>query len=213
MGHWGPCCSCLKGILFSGIEISDNSHSEDLVESIPQVHSIDVSMSAPTIKTSIDSSSEVGGHGLALVDVAVEQDRAYWEFRVKMNACVSSWPPMFGVSNKRNAAFYKILAESTIPEQKHGTKFMCAVSNLKDGDVVGVVVTQSEIPMIQIYLNGEIQDGLQVTRFRGTVYPAIYLPNCSEGFMSATMLYREDQFVHGPPSAGITPLIAERSLM
>jgi len=157
-------------------------------------------MSAPTIQTSIDSSDEVKGHGLALLDVTVEQDRAYWEWRVRMNGdATSSWPPMFGVSNKRNAKFYEILAESTVPPEKHGTKFMCTVPNLKDGDVVGVVVRQSEIPMIQLYLNGEAQDGLVVSRFRGTVYPSVFLPECSKGSISASFLYREDQFVHGSP--------------
>jgi hypothetical protein len=111
----------------------------------------------------------------------------------------SGWPPMFGVSNKRNAKFYEILAESTVPPEKHGTKFMCAVPGLKDGDVVGIVVQQSEIPMIQLYVNGEVKDELNVTRFRGTVYPSVFLPECSEGSMSASFLYRDDQFAHGPP--------------
>ncbi|KAL3793827.1 hypothetical protein HJC23_006187 [Cyclotella cryptica] len=199
----GGCCSCLTRFLSSsGIEMSENSRTEDLVagESMPQVHSIDIGMSAPTIQTSIDSSAEVQGHGLALLDVTVEQDRAYWEWRVRMNGdATSSWPPMFGVSNKRNAKFYEILAESAVPPEKHGTKFMCAAPNLKDGDVVGVVVRQSEIPMIQLYLNGEAQDGLVVSRFRGTVYPSIFLPECSEGSISASFLYREEQFVHGSP--------------
>ena len=199
----GGCCSCLKQFLSSsGIEMSENSRTEDLMPGVcmPQVHSVDVGMSAPTIETSIDSSDEVKGHGLALLDVTVEQDRAYWEWRVRMNGeATSSWPPMFGVSNKRNAKFYEILAESSVPPEKHGTKFMCTVPNLEDGDVIGIVVRQSEIPMIQLYLNGEAKDSLVVNRFRGTVYPSIFLPECSEGSISASFRYREDQFIKGPP--------------
>lgn len=154
-------------------------------------------MSAPTIQTSIDSSDELNGHGLALADVNVEQDRAYWEWRVKMNGETASTSyPMFGVSNKRNPKFYQILAESAVPPHKHGTKFMVAVPNLNDGDVVGVVVKQSEIPMIQLYLNGVIQEDLTVSRFRGTVYPSIFLPECTVGSMSAKFLYREDHFAY-----------------
>lgn len=195
----GGCCSYLKHLISgSDIEMSDNSRTEDLMgESMPQVHSIDIEMSAPSIQTSIDSSDEVSGHGLALADVTVEQDRAYWEWRVRMHGeTASSSYPMFGVSNKRNAKFYQILAESTVPPQNHGTKFMCAVPNLTDGDVVGVVVRQSEIPMIQMCLNGVVQSELVVTRFRGTVYPSIFLPECTVGSMSAKFLYREDQFAY-----------------
>eukprot|EP00579_Thalassiosira_antarctica_P006083 CAMPEP_0201888534 /NCGR_PEP_ID=MMETSP0902-20130614/27864_1 /ASSEMBLY_ACC=CAM_ASM_000551 /TAXON_ID=420261 /ORGANISM="Thalassiosira antarctica, Strain CCMP982" /LENGTH=195 /DNA_ID=CAMNT_0048418815 /DNA_START=78 /DNA_END=665 /DNA_ORIENTATION=+ len=182
-------------------------------EPMPQVHSIDIAMSAPSITIANDLKNEVTGSGLALADVAVEQDRAYWEWRVKIgNPSDDSTTLMFGVSNKRNAKFYEVLAESTVPPEKMGTKFMGSVS-LNDGDVVGVVVQQSELPMIQFYVNGEIMDqddGGQVARFRGTVFPSVYLP---PGSASATFLYSEDQFIHGPPSPDIDPLIAERSLM
>ena len=216
----GQCCSCIRRMLSSsGIEMSsagaNNSAAEAFMvgESATQVHSIDVAMSAPSIKTSNELGSEVSGHGLALIETAVEQERAYWEWSVKMSGETSATPPMIGVSNKRNSKFYEILAESSIPEEKHGTKFMCPVPNLKDGDVIGVVVQQSELPMVQLYKNGELQDGLLVARFRGTVFPSVYLPQISGGTMSATFLYRDDQFVHGSPSPQITALIAERSLM
>ncbi|KAL3792271.1 hypothetical protein ACHAW5_001097 [Stephanodiscus triporus] len=182
-------------------------------DSVPQVHSIDSAMSAPSITVTGDIMNEVCGNGLALADVPVEQDRAYWEWRVKMvnpgssGACSTL---MFGVSNKRNPKFYEILAESSVPASKHGTKFMCSVSNVKDGDVVGVLVQQSEIPMIQLYLNGEVQDGGEISKFRGTVFPSVYLP---PGSATATFLYAADHFVHGPPRPGFEPLMAERSLM
>ena len=104
---------------------------------------------------------------------------------------------------------------AAVPPEKLGTKFMCLLPNLKDGDVVGVAVQQSEIPMIQLYLNGEllgIGEG-QVPRFRGTVFPAILLPATESTTISATFLYREDQYIKGPPSMIYEALIAERSLM
>ncbi|KAL7537253.1 hypothetical protein ACHAXR_010985 [Thalassiosira sp. AJA248-18] len=209
----GQCCSCIKKRL-SDIEMSDNATSDELLagESMPQVHSIDIAMSAPSIKIANDLNNEVTGFGLALADVPVEQDRAFWEWRVKIEKNEGGCPLlMFGVSNKRNSKFYEILAESGIPPEKHGTKFMCSVSNLNDGDVIGVAVQQSEIPMIQLYRNGEIQYESQVSRFRGTVFPSVYIP--PESTTSATFLYREDQFVNEIPSPGLEPLIAERSLM
>lgn len=189
---------------------TDNS-TREAGDSVPQVHSLDSSMSAPSIAIAGDFMNEVCGTGLALADVPVEQDRAYWEWQVKIVNPGSKQELMFGVSNKRNSKFYEILAESTVPASKHGTKFMCSVSNLKDGDVVGVLVQQSEIPMIQLFLNGEVvQDGGQISKFRGTVFPSVYLP---PGSASVTFLYATDQFVYGPARPGFEPLMAERSLM
>ncbi len=190
--------------------INEQSVGED---SVPQVHSIDASMSAPSITISGDLNNEVRGYGLALADVPVEQDRAYWEWRVKVVGKKSSDSVdcMFGVSNKRNSKFYEILAESTVPAEKHGTKFMCAIPNLRDGDVVGVMLQQSELPMVQLYLNGEIQSEGQVSKCRGTIFPSVFLPPGSE--MSAKFLYREDQFIHGPSRPGFGPLLAERSIL
>ncbi|KAL3826503.1 hypothetical protein ACHAXA_004340 [Cyclostephanos tholiformis] len=199
----------------SGVTTGNSINDAELVsrDSVPQVHSIDAAMSAPSINIAGDLMNEVSGNGLALADVPVEQDRAYWEWRVNMRIPSSnavSSTIMFGVSNKRNSKFYEILAESTVPASKHGTKFMCSVSNLKDGDVVGVLIQQSEIPMIQLYLNGKLHDGGQISKFRGTVFPSVYLP---PGSTTATFLYATDHFVHGPPRPGFEPLMAERSLM
>lgn len=212
----GQCCSLFRRLKhFSNVELGTavNSNEHMVGDTVPQVHSIDAAMSAPSITISGDLNNEVRGNGLALADVPVEQDRAYWEWKVRVGNKPSANAPslMFGVSNKRNSKFYEILAESTVPPDKHGTKFMCSLSNLQDGDVVGVVVQQSELPMVQMYLNNEIVQGGQIGRFRGTIFPSIFLPPGSES--SATFLYAEDQFIHGPPLPGVGPLLAERSIM
>lgn len=210
----GQCCSCVSRFLpsRSAIEMGSTNEDELLADNMPQVHEIDVDMCAPSISVCGELKNEVNGHGLALADVSAEPDKAYWEWKVKISNATSGDSLMFGVSNKRNSKFYEILAESTVPPEKHGTKFMCPIPNLKDGDVVGVAMSQSELPMIQLYLNGEIQYDATVSRFRGTVYPSIYLPQ-SESTISATFLYRDDHFIHGMPGPGYEPLIAERSLM
>ncbi|KAL9181265.1 hypothetical protein ACHAXT_010070 [Thalassiosira profunda] len=199
----GQCCArCLHGGLGRAAE---SSTSDELLdgESV-QVHSIDIEMSAPSISIANDYNlCKVAGFGLALADVPIEQDKAYFEWRVNIVGG-GTQTLRFGVSNKRNSKFYEILAESTLPPEKHGTKFMCPLSNLKDGDVVGVAVQQSDFPVIQL------NEG-QVSRIRGTVFPAVYLPPESDA--SATFLFRDDQFVHGPPAPGLEPLMAERSLM
>lgn len=192
---------------------ADATTDESLLENnIPQVHSINPEMSAPSIKVANDLGNEVKGCGLALTDVSVEQESCYWEWRVRTGGNPTA-TVMVGVSNRRNSTFFEILASSSVPPEQHGTKFMCTVSDLKDGDVIGVVVQQSELPMIQLFVNGEVEDGLQVTRFRGTVYPSIYLPQGSTANVSASFLYTEEQFIHGPPGPQFHPLITERCLM
>jgi len=192
--------------------LADTITDDSLLDNIntPQVHSINPEMSAPSIEVANDLGNEVKGYGLALTDVSVEQESCYWEWRVRTGGNPTA-TVMVGVSNRRNSKFYEILASSSVPPEQHGTKFMCTVSDLKDGDVIGVVVQQSELPMIQLFVNGEVEDGLQVTRFRGTVFPSIYLPQGAN--VSASFLYTEEQFIHGPPGPQFHPLIAERSLM
>ena len=101
---------------FSNVEMATSeggpTSDELLGDSVPQVHSIDVAMSAPTITVSNDLKNEIIGYGLALADVPVEQDRAYWEWRVQMsNSSGDCSNIMFGVSNKRNQKFFEILGE------------------------------------------------------------------------------------------------------
>ena len=215
------CCSPCKRLLpssvieFSGSGVNADaiSNEESLLENnIPQVHSINPEMSAPSIRVANDLRNEVVGYGLALTDVSVEQDSCYWEWRIRTGDNPTT-TVMVGVSNRRNSKFYEILASSSVPPEQHGTKFMCTASDLKDGDVIGIVVQQSELPMIQLWVNGQLEDGLQVTRFRGTVYPSIYLPQQGSNNVSASFLYREEQFVHGPPAPQFHPLIAGRSLV
>ena len=61
------------------------STEEDLMESAPQVHSIDSDMSAPSIRIRGELNNEISGYGLALAGVSAEPDRAYWEWRVKIS--------------------------------------------------------------------------------------------------------------------------------
>ena len=83
------CCSLCKRFLPSSvIELSgsaaEETTDESLLEnSIPQVHSINPEMSAPSIEVANDLGNEVKGYGLALTDVSVEQESCYWEWRVR----------------------------------------------------------------------------------------------------------------------------------
>jgi hypothetical protein len=88
----------------------------------------------------------------------------------------------FGVATRKDRNFYNTLhtetmeGSDTINTRDDGTYLMRPISNLYHGDVIGVAVQQSDLPMIQILLNGEPLSECTITRFRGLVYPAIYIP-------------------------------------
>jgi hypothetical protein len=91
------------------------------------------------------------------------------------------------------------------------TILMKAMPTLKKGDTIGVAVQHSDLPMIQFLYNGEQMYDLSINRFRGTVFPALYMepnPSCI-----ATLVYKHGDLKQAPPSTRFQPLMAERSIV
>jgi hypothetical protein len=89
-------------------------------------------------------------------------------------------------------------------------------------DTIGVAVQQSDLPMIQFYYNGEPLAELQINRFRGTVYPAIFLFPPSHGSngdqdrnlgVGVSMIFHENQFQQMSPHSRFGPLLLARGLV
>ena len=89
-----------------------------------------------------------------------------------------------------------------------GTALMRPIS-VRDGDTIGVAVQQSDLPMIQFLLNGEPLHEIAINRFRGSVFPAIYV---REG-IKAEVVFDEDNFKQLSPHARFGPLIAARGII
>lgn len=86
--------------------------------------------------------------------------------------------------------------------------------DIEDGDVVGVAVQQSDLPMIQFTLNGEPLHISAINRFRGTVYPAIYLPiSALDKDLQVTLVVEENEFKHQSPGGRFGPLIVARNIV
>ncbi len=132
----------------------------------------------------------------------------------------------FGVATRKDRNFYKHL-ESLEDESDEaspiddGTALMRPISNLRHNDVVGVAVQQSDLPMIQFLLNGEPLPECTINRFRGTVYPAIYIPPGAGGEgdriedegISLVAEFHEDSFKEMSPHARFGPLIVARGII
>lgn len=79
-------------------------------------------------------------------------------------------------------------------------------------DTVGVAVQQSDLPMIQFLVNGEPKHELAINRFRGLVYPSIYLPECRNE-IEIQLVMGENGFRQMSPHARFGPVIVSRGLI
>lgn len=92
---------------------------------------------------------------------------------------------------------------------------MCPIP-VSHGDVVGVIMQQSDLPMLQFMLNGEQIYTTYINRFRGIVYPSILLPNeidDTEHNFSLRIVFKESDFKYKPPSSKFIPVIVARGLV
>ena len=82
------------------------------------------------------------------------------------------------------------------------------------GDVVGIAAQHSDLPMVQLFLNGEPLHDLAINRFRGTVYPAVYLPETTNNDMlSIRLVFAESAFLQVSPHARFGPVIVARGII
>ena len=97
-----------------------------------------------------------------------------------------------------------------VSPQTNGTSLMKKVP-IHDGDTVGIAVQQSDLPMVQFLVNGELLHELAINRFRGAVYPATLLP-VGENVV-ATLVLDENDFRQLSPHARFGPIIVSRGLI
>jgi hypothetical protein len=100
-----------------------------------------------------------------------------------------------------------------VPSEANGTNWMRKVE-VQDGDVVGVAMQQSDLPMVQFFHNGEPLHELAINRFRGTVYPAVCLPRSAvELQLKVTAVMLESKFKQLSPGPRFGPIIVARSIV
>mmetsp|Transcript_26383 Transcript_26383/g.57856 ORF Transcript_26383/g.57856 Transcript_26383/m.57856 type:complete len:254 (+) Transcript_26383:130-891(+) len=174
-------------------------------------------MSSPTAIIDPDDKRTISGHGLALSANAIPSDGAsYWEWHVKsyiMNDSGKHDALMFGVSSKRNQAFYKILSkgDGSAASLKLATKDMRYVT-ASSCDIVGVAIDMSPTgdkgggkPTVQLRLNGELMEEYHLGFVRGRVFPSIWLPP-PDGTASAVLVGSEPDLAHPSPGPQYLPL-------
>ena len=120
---------------------------------------------------------------------------------------------MLGVSTKKDRKFYNSVAEEAENDDNAppGTDLMRKIE-VKDEDVVGVAVQQSDLPMIQFLLNGEPLHELAINRFRGEVYPSVFLLPENDT-LSIRLAFNENEFQQLSPNVRFGPLLVARGIM
>jgi len=158
----GCCCSCV------GTNNGSVAKENELVENDTSRQSIDVRMSSPSIQ--VTDGLCATGSGLALIGTALEQDAAYWEFHITLPAKKHVDTILFGVSSKKDRNFYNELTdkgqheEEGLSSDSNGTGWMRCVEGLQNGDVIGIAIQQSDLPMVQFFHNGEPLYDIAVNR-------------------------------------------------
>lgn len=199
----GCCCSFL-----SGEDGGRTKESELVAQGTGKALFVSARMTAPTVSI-LDDGICVKGSGLALVGgSAIEQDAAYWEWQIELPSKQQCDTIMFGVCTKKDRKFY---TESE-DKENNSEPFMRSIE-CQNGDVVGVATQQSDLPMIQFTHNGEIMHDKAVNRFRGTVYPSIYLPFPADENLKVRALLEENEFQHITPAAKFGPIIIARNIV
>lgn len=115
MGGCFSCCCCCCGSKGDGSRGGGGGTSKETEMAVKKSLAISVAMSSPNIV--IGDRTEISGHGMAVVGVAIEQDAAYWEWRIELPAKVHVDTLMFGVTGKKNRKFYQEL-ENKIQQEE-----------------------------------------------------------------------------------------------
>ncbi len=94
-----------------------------------------------------------------------------------------------------------------------GTALMKSIQNIQNGDTIGIAVQQDDLPMIQFLLNGEPLHDIAINRFRGMVYPSVFIEtddngDGGDGDVSVKFVWREEEFNEMSPSVRFKPLMA-----
>mmetsp|Transcript_24833 Transcript_24833/g.37747 ORF Transcript_24833/g.37747 Transcript_24833/m.37747 type:complete len:204 (+) Transcript_24833:135-746(+) len=202
----GCCCSCLDGDGESAKEAEMTSKLSSQAKGMK----ISRAMSAPTIE--IEEGVKISGDGLGVAGVNIEQDSAYWEWHIDASdGSGKAEDTKFGVTTKKDQKFYRSLEEQDdVSPQTDGTALMKKVP-ICDGDTIGVAVQQSDLPMVQFLVNGEPQHNLAINRFRGNVYPSIFLAPGEN--VKAKLVLDENEFLQEAPNARFGPIILARGII
>jgi len=105
----------------------------------------------------------IKGTGICLATTSLQQDRAYFEFKVNKQGSGSF---QVGVASRRCNLDGELGDDSTLSWGFQSS------AGIKDGDVIGVSYDQADLPCANFFHNGQLLENERLTGMRGELYPA-----------------------------------------
>jgi hypothetical protein len=168
------------------------------------------------VKTAANGCYVVGGKGLAIASLPLEQDCAYWQVQVLKAGRFS-----MGVSRAADAKTLEGNDEKgplewalhvggdgcdEATKQEEG-----ATVTAQDGDVFSCVFDQSSFPMLRFFQNGKEElEKKAVNRVRGLVFPTLQV--YGDG-AELSFLFHESDWTHPPPSSRHMMILETRNMI
>nr|CAG4636558.1 EOG090X0EPP [Eubosmina coregoni]SVE70093.1 EOG090X0EPP [Eubosmina coregoni] len=152
----------------------------------------------------VKNGSRICGTGASLANVAIMQDKAYFEVRLQQSGV---WSVGLGTEKADlnnvlggDADSWVLCSDGSL---RHKNEEMHRITQLpQEGDTIGVSYNHIEL---NFFLNGQKLD-CPFTNVKGQLYPAVYV---DEGAVLDVVF---EDFAHGPPS-GYDKIMLEQSLL
>ena len=200
----GCLLSCLKGAS-SSLASQDENGIELRRDAPPFSLSQETKGSGVVVRGDV-----VSGVGTALSADSLEQDCCYWEAHVVgvPDETAGMDEIACGVMRRKGP---KVLNKALVGREVDEASGLWMKSTLvSEGDVVGLALDMSGIPMLQCYVNGIARTDMEVKRnIRGSFYAAVSI---NEGTV-VKLAFKKEAWKHEPPSSRFEQCVAATSLI
>lgn len=202
---------------------SDNSSSSASLSTPRVKYDLDMKGSQVQVKTVANGCFVVGGKGLVITSLPLEQDCSYWQVQVlkagrfSMGVSRVADAKTLEGNNEKGPLEWALHVggggggeETTKQEEDAEKEVAAATVTAQDGDVFSCVFDQSSFPMLRFYKNGKELEKQAVNRVRGLVFPALQV--YGEG-AELSFLFHENDWTHPPPSSRHMMILETRNMI
>jgi hypothetical protein len=203
---------------------SSGSADNSAFPTTPRVkHDLNMKGSQVQVKTTANGCYVIGGEGLAIASLALEQDCSFWQVEVlkagrfSMGVSRAVDAKTLEGNDEKGSLEWAVLVVGDggdeITKRKEAAGKDVAADNVvtaQDGHVFSCVFDQSSFPMLRFYQNGKELEGKAVNRVRGLVFPALQV--FGEG-AELSFLFHENDWTHPPPSSRHMMILETRNMI
>jgi len=158
--------------------------------------------------------TRVSGTGAVLANSTLAQDKSYFEIKIISEGefCVGIATRECDINTQLGKDAFSWVLDSDGSILHRNSMLQNTQENFSQGDVIGVAFDQSDLRLLNFYVNGAelmLEKRPAITGIKGEVYPAISVQGAA--VLEANFGERKWSFV--PPPGFENGVIAERSLL